>query len=117
MNKGKDNASPASMPEGEHNRSRQWLRAIADITELMVISDVKEPDVLAAFEILRGVTGAERIAVQVTPHENPLDESQVMLRVIPFPPPTRVLPLSERWRRTLRTGSPVLCDTTSALAG
>lgn len=112
----RDSQPPACRPEDNQSRSLTWLRAIADITELMVISDVREPEVLRAFETLRELTGAERVCVQVTPQADPLDETRMIVRAIPFAPPMRVLPLSDRWRARLAGGSPVLCDTVSAQA-
>ena len=97
-------------PWARLERAKQWLRAIASATDLLVVGGIPEPDVARAMEELQKVTGAERIIIQVTRHTAPLDETQMMLRPLPEHIPARTLPLPDRWRRTLAAGDLVLCS-------
>ncbi|MCU0521404.1 MAG: PAS domain S-box protein [Anaerolineae bacterium] len=99
------------------DRSRQWIRAVACATGLLVVGGVPEPDVLAAMEALQEVTSAERVCIQVTRHTAPLDEAQTMLRNLPEHLPATPLQLSERWRRALSVGELVHGDQQCASEG
>jgi len=99
------------VPSARLERTRLWLRAIAGATDLLIVGGTPEPDVVSAMGELQKVTGAERVIIQVTRQSAPLDESQMMLRVLPEHVPARVLPLSDRWRWKLAAGELVLCQT------